>query len=457
MDNSNNKMNRQRKKRGGISIRTAAVIILLTIGVLFGVMLMIPAFNITEVYCEGESLISNEDIITTANIKNGTNILLANIGAARRSIQKMPMVKNVKIRRVFPNKICISVETRTPAAYVMTGGGCVLIDCDGTVLENTPSEKSARIIERNTPKFDVQTAITENSDKSDSNNSNNSNKNNSTDNSDNNGDKNSDNNSNKNSDDTDKSSDKNSDSNNKDSSNSNNSNSNNDDNNSKDNNNKDSNAENGGADSANTEGEDNGFSVPLTAGLELNNKDEGKAAQADDSRKLDKLLEMCNALNDAGLLNRSTYIDLTDLGDVSMVIENRLDIKLGIPDNMEYRAKFLAETINTKISSTEVLILDYTGNDIYARPHEDGKDRVNKKFRKSEEDKNKSKNDNKSGSDSSNGESSTDNSKNQNQDNSGTTQKSDSGDDNSSTRKKSDSESSGSQNSANNAARDTEL
>ena len=212
--------------------------------------------------------------------------------------------------------------------------------------------------------------------------------------------------------------------------------------------------------SANPEEEDNGFSVPLTAGLELNNKDEGKVAQADDSRKLDKLLEMCNALNDAGLLNRSTYIDLTDLGDVSMVIENRLDIKLGVPDNMEYRAKFLAETINTKISSTEVLILDYTGNDIYARPHEDGKDRVNKKFRKSEEDKNKSKNDNKSGSDSSNGEGSTDstdNSKKQNQDSSGTTQKSDSGNDNSSTRKKSDSESSGSQNSANNDARDTEL
>lgn len=448
MDNSNNKMGRRRKKRGGISIRMAAVIILLTIGVVFGVTLMIPAFDITEVYCEGESLISNEDIITTANIKNGTNILLANVGAARRSIQKLPMVKNVKIRRVFPNKICISVETRTPAAYVMTGGGCVLIDCDGTVLENTPPEKSARIIERNTPKFDVQTDNTENSDKSDSNNSNK-----------NSGDDNSDKSSDKNSNDVDKSSNDNSDSNNKDSSNSNN-----DDNNSKDNNNKsnnkdNNNAENSGADSSDAEGDDNGFSVPLTAGIELNNKDEGKAASADDNRKLDKLLEMCNALNDAGLLNRSTYIDLTDLGDVSMVIENRLDVKLGIPDNMEYRAKFLAETINTKISSTEVLILDYTGNDIYARPHEDGKDRVNKKFRKSEEDKSKndSKNDNNSGNNSSNSERGSDNSKKPNQDSSGSSKKSSSGDGNSSTGKSSDSESNDSQRSTGNAARDTEL
>ena len=448
MDNSNNKMGRRRKKRGGISIRMAAVIILLTIGVVFGVTLMIPAFDITEVYCEGESLISNEDIITTANIKNGTNILLANVGAARRSIQKLPMVKNVKIRRVFPNKICISVETRTPAAYVMTGGGCVLIDCDGTVLENTPPEKSARIIERNTPKFDVQTDNTENSDKSDSNNSNK-----------NSGDDNSDKSSDKNSNDVDKSSNDNSDSNNKDSSNSNN-----DDNNSKDNNNKsnnkdNNNAENSGADSSDAEGDDNGFSVPLTAGIELNNKDEGKAASADDNRKLDKLLEMCNALNDAGLLNRSTYIDLTDLGDVSMVIENRLDVKLGIPDNMEYRAKFLAETINTKISSTEVLILDYTGNDIYARPHEDGKDRVNKKFRKSEEDKSKndSKNDNNSGNNSSNSERGSDNSKKPNQDSSDSSKKSSSGDGNSSTGKNSDSESNDSQKSTGNAARDTEL
>ena len=73
--------------------------------------------------------------------------------------------------------------------------------------------------------------------------------------------------------------------------------------------------------------------------------------------------------------------------NVNAVIENRLDIRLGIPDNMAYRAKFLAETINTKISSTEVLILDYTGNDIYARPHDDGKDRVDKKSRKTNTDK----------------------------------------------------------------------
>ena len=364
MDNPNNSEIRGRKKKnGGLSVRMAAVILLLAAGVVFGAMLMIPAFNITEVYCEGLNNLSGEDIITTANIKNGTNILLANIGGARRSIKKNAMVKDVKLRRVFPNKICIAVEERTPAAYVLSGSQCVLVDCDGVVIENVQGDKSAQIVQKNTPNFEAQTDSTQEDNKDGSKNQSSSeSKNSSGGSADNENDSSSDDSA---SDKTDK---KSSD-------------------NSNDTENNQNNQAGDGSGSSENGGDNSVYSVPLTVGIELSSAEEGKTAASDDSTKLDKLFEICNALNDAGLLNRSTYIDLTDMTHVTAVIENRLDIRLGIPDNMAYRAKFLAETINTKISSTEVLILDYTGNDIYARPHEDGKDRVDKKSRKTNTDK----------------------------------------------------------------------
>ena len=361
MDNPNKSEIRGRKKKnGGLSVRMAAVILLLAAGVVFGAMLMIPAFNITEVYCEGLNNLSGEDIITTANIKNGTNILLANIGGARRSIKKNAMVKDVKLRRVFPNKICITVEERTPAAYVLSGSQCVLVDCDGVVIENVQGDKSAQIVQKNTPNFEAQTDSTQEDNKDGSKNQSSSeSKNSSGGSADNENDSSSDDSA---SDKTDKKSSDNS-------------------------NDTENNQAGDGSGSSENGGDNSVYSVPLTVGIELSSAEEGKTAASDDSTKLDKLFEICNALNDAGLLNRSTYIDLTDMTNVNAVIENRLDIRLGIPDNMAYRAKFLAETINTKISSTEVLILDYTGNDIYARPHEDGKDRVDKKSRKTNTDK----------------------------------------------------------------------
>lgn len=364
MDNPNKSEIRGRKKKnGGLSVRMAAVILLLAAGVVFGAMLMIPAFSITEVYCEGLNNLSGEDIVTTANIKNGTNILLANIGGARRSIKKNAMVKDVKLRRVFPNKICITVEERTPAAYVLSGSQCVLVDCDGVVIENVQGDKSAQIVQKNTPNFEAQTDSTQEDNKDGSKNQSSSeSKNSSGGSADNENDSSSDDSA---SDKTDK---KSSD-------------------NSNDTENNQNNQAGDGSGSSENGGDNSVYSVPLTVGIELSSAEEGKTVASDDSAKLDKLFEICNALNDAGLLNRSTYIDLTDMTNVNAVIENRLDIRLGIPDNMAYRAKFLAETINTKISSTEVLILDYTGNDIYARPHEDGKDRVDKKSRKTNTDK----------------------------------------------------------------------
>ena len=361
MDNPNKSEIRGRKKKnGGLSVRMAAVILLLAAGVVFGAMLMIPAFSITEVYCEGLNNLSGEDIITTANIKNGTNILLANIGGARRSIKKNAMVKDVKLRRVFPNKICITVEERTPAAYVLSGSQCVLVDCDGVVIENVQGDKSAQIVQKNTPNFEAQTDSTQEDNKDGSKNQSSSeSKNSSGGSADNENDSSSDDSA---SDKTDKKSSDNS-------------------------NDTENNQAGDGSGSSENGGDNSVYSVPLTVGIELSSAEEGKTAASDDSTKLDKLFEICNALNDAGLLNRATYIDLTDMTNVNAVIENRLDIRLGIPDNMAYRAKFLAETINTKISSTEVLILDYTGNDIYARPHEDGKDRVDKKSRKTNTDK----------------------------------------------------------------------
>ena len=118
------------------------------------------------------------------------------------------------------------------------------------------------------------------------------------------------------------------------------------------------------------------YEVPLVVGLELTKPEPGKSADSKERDKLGKVLETFRDLEKAGLLVRSTYLDVTSLNDVTLVVEKRLEIQLGTLDNMEYRSAFLAKVINEKISGTEHVIMDYRSEDIYVRQPEDGQARM---------------------------------------------------------------------------------
>ena len=341
-----------------MSLKIPVLIIVLVLAVVTTIALMLPVFNVVEVYCEGNSEVKTEDIITAAKLETGKNIFLENLGRARRSVESITNIKSAEIRRVFPNKICISVSERVPFAYVPSNGGVALVSEDGIVLKVLDGGEAAMISDTKTPKFDTAQTDGEKSDSSKTN------------------DKKSDS-ENKNSDTTDDSDNKNDDSSDNNDSNSDKSDSQNSD--KSDSKNSDSGQNNSGLDSAvgQTENSDV-LAVPLVSGFELNNVKEGKKAESGDSDKFNKMYELCRALKGAELLNRTTYINVENLDDITVVIENRLEVQLAKAENINYRCRFLAEVINTKLSATESVILDYRGDDIYAINRDDGGERVKK-------------------------------------------------------------------------------
>lgn len=118
------------------------------------------------------------------------------------------------------------------------------------------------------------------------------------------------------------------------------------------------------------------YSVPLVMGLTLHKPSIGKKADSKEQEKLNTAFTFFRHLEDSGLLVRTTYLDLTDMSDITFVIENRLTVQFGAAENLEYRCAFLAKVINERISATESAVMDYRGADIYVRPPEDGKDRM---------------------------------------------------------------------------------
>lgn len=343
-----------------MSLKIPVLIIVLVLAVVTTIALMLPVFNVVEVYCEGNSEVKTEDIITAAKLETGKNIFLENLGRARRSVESITNIKSAEIRRVFPNKICISVLERVPFAYVPSNGGVAIVSEEGIVLKVSDGGEAAMISDAKTPKFDTAQTDGEKSDSSKTN------------------DKKSDS-ENKNSDTTDDSDNKNDDSSDKNDSNSDNKSNDSQNSDKSDSKNSDSGQNNSGLDSAvgQTENSDV-LAVPLVSGFELNNVKEGKKAESGDSDKFNKMYELCRALKGAELLNRTTYINVENLDDITVVIENRLEVQLAKAENINYRCRFLAEVINTKLSATESVILDYRGDDIYAINRDDGGERVKK-------------------------------------------------------------------------------
>lgn len=343
-----------------MSLKIPVLIIVLFLTVVTTIALMLPVFNVVEVYCEGNSEVKTEDIITAAKLETGKNIFLENLGRARRSVESITNIKSAEIHRVFPNKICISVSERVPFAYVPSNGGIALVSEDGIVLKVPDSGAAAMISDAKTPKFDTAQSDGEKSDADKTN------------------DKNSDS-ENKNSDTTDDSDNKNDDSSDNNDSNSDNKPNDSQNSDKSDSKSSDSGQNNSGSDSTDGRTENADVSaVPLVSGFELNNAQEGKKAESGDSDKFNKMYELCRALKSAELLNRATYINVENLDDITVVIENRLEVQLAKAENINYRCRFLAEVINTKLSATESVILDYRGDDIYAINRDDGGERVKK-------------------------------------------------------------------------------
>lgn len=341
------------RRRTGVSLKIPILIIVLVLTVAAAVALMLPTFNVVEVYCEGNSDVKTEDIITAAKLETGKNIFLENLGRARRNVEAINSVKSAEIRRVFPNKICISVSERVPFAYVPSNGGLALISEDEVVLKVLDGGEAAVISEAKTPKFDNGQTDGGNTDEKNSDRANGGDANENTDKSGDTADKGDASDSNNNSQNSDKQG--------------------------SDNSNSDDGKTSANSDKSG-EVQDNAdiSSVPLVSGVEIKNAKEGKKAESGDCEKLNKLYELCRALRGAELLNRTTYINIENSDSITAVIENRLEVQLGKADNINYRCRFLAEVINTKLSATESVILDYTGDDIYAINRDDGGERVKK-------------------------------------------------------------------------------
>ncbi len=104
------------------------------------VMFLTPWFNITEIRVGGNATVQTDAIIAQSEIYTGANIFKISTSHAQEKISVMPYIKSVEVKKSFPSAVEINVTESHVSAYIAHGGGYVIIDEDGKVLEYTTAQ-----------------------------------------------------------------------------------------------------------------------------------------------------------------------------------------------------------------------------------------------------------------------------------------------------------------------------
>ena len=98
--------------------------------------LVSPVFHVQEIFIQGNSRVSDADILQRLNLSPSTNILLLDTGAARRRVMGNLLIDDVRFVRDLPGHLYVTVLERRPSAYVQhTAGSFLVLDDTGRVIE----------------------------------------------------------------------------------------------------------------------------------------------------------------------------------------------------------------------------------------------------------------------------------------------------------------------------------
>ena len=94
-----------------------------------------------QVVITGNRFVSREEILNALALPlggpgtTGVNIFRLALETRRKQVESIPWVQSAALTRVYPSRLVVHVEERTPVAFASMGGPVGLVDSQGVLLE----------------------------------------------------------------------------------------------------------------------------------------------------------------------------------------------------------------------------------------------------------------------------------------------------------------------------------
>ncbi len=131
-----------RKSRMRRALGTVILLMLLAAAVTLAYFVL----KVDNVIVTGNTTLTTEHVLETADIQRGTHMWLIDVRGAKAALTADPYIKRADIERIYPSAVRISIVERERAAVIIGMNVIALVDDEGYVLEIDPAGDTAGLL-----------------------------------------------------------------------------------------------------------------------------------------------------------------------------------------------------------------------------------------------------------------------------------------------------------------------
>lgn len=102
-------------------------------------------FSLEGVTIVGAKELSEDEILSASGITTRDSLPFLDAASVRNRIKEIPMVRDVSVRKLYPSRLVVEVQERTPYALWQVNGLVQVIASDGMAIDQLVGERQTRL------------------------------------------------------------------------------------------------------------------------------------------------------------------------------------------------------------------------------------------------------------------------------------------------------------------------
>jgi cell division protein FtsQ len=105
----------------------------------------VAGFPVRVVDIAGVKELTKEEVLAASGISPSNSLLFADLADVRQRIRKLPLVAEVTVRKLYPDRLNIRITEREPFALWQKDGTVQVVSVDGTVIDGLTDQRYLRL------------------------------------------------------------------------------------------------------------------------------------------------------------------------------------------------------------------------------------------------------------------------------------------------------------------------